>query len=266
MSITFSTCFYILKSKFDKDTYISWMNNLISIVNKFNLVIYTDQNSIQYINSHNNPNIKIIIKPLNQFYTYKYKDLWIKNHQNNSLLNNHIIWEVNMLWNEKISFVNETATNKYFNTPYYGWCDIGYFRNRSNDLNTSHLQHWAHKSKINNLSSSKIHYALINNNQNQLNYLNHIISNKNSLSLPSQPIPPDQISIAGGFFITHISQLDWWFNTFYNKLHLYLNNNYLVKDDQLIIIDCIFSNFDHFFLHQEHSKYDNWFMFQRILQ
>ena len=46
MSITFSTCFYILKSKFDHQIYIEWMNNFISIVNNFNLVIYCDENSV----------------------------------------------------------------------------------------------------------------------------------------------------------------------------------------------------------------------------
>jgi len=34
-----------MKSKFDSNTYIEWMNNFISIVNNFNLVIYTDENS-----------------------------------------------------------------------------------------------------------------------------------------------------------------------------------------------------------------------------
>jgi hypothetical protein len=49
MSITFSSCFYIIKSKFDPSIYIEWMTNFISIVNKFNLVIYTDENSSKYI-------------------------------------------------------------------------------------------------------------------------------------------------------------------------------------------------------------------------
>ena len=37
--ITFSTCYYILKSKFDDITYLSWIKNLISITTNFNLVI-----------------------------------------------------------------------------------------------------------------------------------------------------------------------------------------------------------------------------------
>ena len=81
MYITFSSCFYIIKSKFEPDIYIQWMNNLISIVNHFNLVIYTDLNSVKYINTTNNTKIKIIIKPIEEFYNYKYKEFWIKNHK-----------------------------------------------------------------------------------------------------------------------------------------------------------------------------------------
>lgn len=39
MSITFSSCFYIIKSKFNPSIYIEWMGNFLSIVNNFNLVI-----------------------------------------------------------------------------------------------------------------------------------------------------------------------------------------------------------------------------------
>jgi len=40
----------------------------------------------------------------------------------------------------------------------------------------------------------------------------------------------------------------------------------LIKDDQIIIADCVFSNLDKFLLVRENLyPYDNWFMFQRIL-
>jgi len=102
MSITFSSCFYIIKSKFESSIYIEWMNNFISIVNNFYLVIYTDQSSFKYINTKNNPKIKIVIKPLESFYNYQYKDNWIKNHEKNYLLNDKSCWELNMLIGEII--------------------------------------------------------------------------------------------------------------------------------------------------------------------
>ena len=43
--ITFSTSWYIVKSKFPLEQYLEWIHNLFSIVNNFNLVVYTDTNS-----------------------------------------------------------------------------------------------------------------------------------------------------------------------------------------------------------------------------
>ena len=92
MPITFSSCFYIIKSKFEPETYIQWMTNFISIVNHFNLVIYSDENSSKYIPSaaYENPRIKVVIKPLHEFHNHEYKDYWIKNHAQNFLLNDFL--------------------------------------------------------------------------------------------------------------------------------------------------------------------------------
>ena len=266
MSITFSSCFYIIKSKFEPEKYIEWMNNFISIVNNFNLVIYTNENSCKYINTNNNPNIKIIIKPLEEFYNYKYKNFWIKNHMNNIWLNNKSCWELNMLWAEKINFVKETIERKYFDTKFYGWCDIGYFRNRKgqcNDTNISDLSNWPNTNKINQFDKNKIVYACINNNDNYINDIIDIIKNKNQNNLS---IPFFQNLIAGGFFIIYKQKINWWFDLFNITLERYFKNNYLVKDDQIILADCIFSNLDNFILFREfQDPFDNWFMFQRIL-
>ena len=265
MSITFSTCFYIVKSKFDPSIYIEWMTNFLSIVNNnFKLVIYTDKNSLEYIPKRENIKVKIIIKSFEQFYQWKNKDYWIKNHENNNLLNTRIDWKVNMLWSEKIWFVNETIKNKYFNTDFYGWCDIGYFRNRSNDINTKYLMNWPNLQIISNLNKTKIHYACINNNENYINNLYKLINEKNIFELPINQIPSDQTSIAGGFFILYKDKIDFLIKKYDFKLHLYFENNYLVKDDQIILVDSIFSNLDHFQLYRENNQYDNWFMFQRI--
>lgn len=266
MSITFSSCFYIIKSKFDHMIYVNWMNNFISIVNNFNLVIYTDLKTAHYINAKNNPKIKIIIKPLDNFYNYKYKDYWIKNHENNYLLNDKSCWELNMLWSEKIQFVKETYREKYFDTDFYGWCDIGYFRNRPEDMHTSMLTNWGNNQNILNNNKNKICYACITNDNNYINFLHNVVNNRNEQSLPVKPIPAHQNSIAGGFFILHKDNIEWWSTTYDNRLKLYFENKYLVKDDQIILVDCILSNLDRFTLFRENNNnYDNWFMFQRIL-
>lgn len=242
------------------------MNNLISTVNNFNLVIYTDENSHSYIDTQGNPRIMIIIKPIDQFYHYKYKEYWIANHEKNLLLNDKSSWELNMLWSEKIWFVKETIERKYYETEFYGWCDIGYFRNRPEDTHTNNLLTWPNADKVAQLNKSKIHYACINNDSRYMNYLYKIVNNKNALGLPAQPIPAHQNSIAGGFFVCHKDRLDWWAETYNNKLELYFKNEYLVKDDQIILVDCILSELNQFVIFKEENPtFDNWFMFQRIL-
>jgi hypothetical protein len=132
------------------------MDNMLSNVNNYSLVIYSDEPSSPYLQKYlHNPRIKLIIKPHENLYNYKYKDYWIKNHEKNTLLNAHIEWQVNMLWSEKIHFVYETMYNKYFDTEYYGWCDIGYFRNRWNDLNSTQLKQWPSAENITGLNKKK---------------------------------------------------------------------------------------------------------------
>jgi hypothetical protein len=271
MNITFSTCFYILKSKFDPSKYQEWMNNLISITNNFNLVIYTDENTSKLIQIYNKPNIKIVIKPIESFMTYRFKPNWINNHDKNHMLNHNsqgsfeTCWELNMLWSEKVWFVNQTVNQRYFDTEYYGWCDIGYFRNRDEDTHTNYLQNWPSNELINKLEKNKIHYGCICNNYSLLAYIQKLVKNKDITGLPKNPIPPNQQSVGAGFFILHKTMSNWWAITYTEKLHLYLQNNYLVKDDQMIVIDCIFSDINHFKLYQEkNSHMDNWFMFQRL--
>lgn len=239
------------------------MNNLISIVNEFNLVIYTDENSSKYIDIRENPRIKIVLKPLDQFYNYKYKDSWIENHEKNLLLKDNSCWELNMLWSEKIQFVKETIEQKYFDSSFYGWCDIGYFRNRPQDIHTSQLSSWG--KNISFLHPSKINYACVQNDDKYMNYLLKLVNNKSDHGLPKQEIPAHQNSIAGGFFVLHKEKIDWWSKTYDTKLALYFKHGYLVKDDQIILVDCILSNVDEFKLFRENKPiFDNWFMFQRI--
>jgi hypothetical protein len=266
MSITLSSCFYIIKSKFEYEKYVEWMNNFIIIVNNFNLVIYTDENSSKYINIRGNPKIKIMIKPFEQFYNYKYKDFWIKNHENNYLLNDKSCWQLNMLWSEKVHFVKETVEQKYFDTEFYGWCDIGYFRNTPNDTHTNSLTNWGNNIHILNENINKICYACIRNDNGYMKYLYKLVNKKSEKGVPIVPIPPNQSSIAGGFFITHKNNVNWWTTAYDDKLKLYFENNYMVKDDQIILADCILSNLDKFKLFKENIPgLDNWFMFQRIL-
>ena len=243
------------------------------MVNHFHLVIYTDEYTRTFIDTKGNPRILVVLKPFEQFYNYRYKDAWVRNHAQNSLMNGCMDWNINMLWSEKIRFVKETYERRYFETDVYGWCDIGYFRNRPNDLHTNFLENWGNREteKVQQLlkeNANKICYGCINNNVDFMNYLYHLINDKNEKGLPVRPIPPSQLSIAGGFFLIPREKISWWAETLDSKLRQYFENGYLVKDDQIILVNCILdeSMKDHFTLFVESDpNFDNWFMFQRIL-
>ena len=152
MSITFSTCWYKTKAKFDIAVYERWIKNFLFVVDKCNIVIYTNDESndlvSRLINKKNFTNVKVIKKPFKEFYNYKYLNNWENNHKKNSQLNKITSWYLNMLWCEKVHFVKETMDKKYFDTEYYGWCDIGYFRNRLNDTNVGRLSNWPNSERI----------------------------------------------------------------------------------------------------------------------
>jgi hypothetical protein len=266
MSITFSTCWYNFKAKFDSSVYQRWMHNMLSNVNNYNLVVYTDEAGYNVVQPYLHSKIKIIIKPYEEFYTHQLRDHWISNHENNVLLKDCIDWRVNMLWSEKIHFVSETIKEQYFITDFYGWCDIGYFRGRRNDLDVNALKMWPSPHKITALDKDKIYYGLVNNDNTYVDSIYNIVNNKNANGVPSHPIPRDIGVVAGGFFILHKNNIEWWHTTYYDKLKLYFENKELVKDDQIILADCIFSSIHHFCLCKENTNhFDHWFMFQRIL-
>ena len=271
--ITLSTCWYILKSKFDIKTYLRWITNLLSIVSNFNLVIFTDHNSLKTLINlidFTNKKIKIILKPFDCFYTYKYKDFWIQNHKKSNLdLHSHIDWQVNMLWNEKVFFVNETVQNKYFDTLYYGWCDIGYFRNRPNDLHSHLLSNWPNNYNLLNgpFSKNGIHYGCVQNNIFTYSSLQNDIKTHYLNKLNNQPTyQMEEQCFAGGFFLLKKELTDTYMKLYDEKLIYYFAHDFTIKDDQTIIMDLIFTNPILFCTHTEdNSKFDNWFMFQRLL-
>ena len=268
--LTLVSCWYSLKNKFNEATYGRWMSNLLLNVRCFHLIIFTDASGSEiinrFINDGNRVFITVVIKELSDLEGYKLKDYWIENHSRNTLLKDKISWELNMLWSEKIRFVKSAYDMGLIKTQWSGWCDIGYFRGRGNDIPVEQIKEWPSLKVINSLEQNKIYYAFVSH-PSILSRLYHFSSRRNKMGLPEIPIPENQVSIAGGFFILTVDTIQWWYDTYYRLLDLYLMNRYLVKDDQIIVIDCILQYLSHFKLisETERGKYDEWFVFQRYL-
>lgn len=274
VNITFSTCWYSFKAKFDFSVYAEWIRNMLSNVRAYNLVIYTDEAGLASFDFNAyaavNPRIRVIIKPFESFRNYALKDAWIANHEKNASLNKLVDWRVNALWSEKVHFVNETVTRKYFDTEYYGWCDIGYFRGRITgplrDLTMLQLRGWPNPHKIAMLNPAKIYYGCVNNDWTQIENCIRILNHGRAEEI----VDPRLNFIAGGFFMLHKSKAEWWAVTYDAKLHRHMMDGRIIKDDQQIITDCVFSNDmqSHFHICREEGnkpKYDVWFLFQRAL-
>jgi len=286
-TLTIASCFYVLsQAKFPKEQYVEWLTNFLNII-KYNphiyLVIYTDSYSYSFLPqlTHSISTVAIRIKSLDQFYMYKYAEQWRKNHEQNYALRTTTGWELNMLWSEKLWFLRDVIKNHAFpDTPFYAWCDAGYFRNRINgplnerDLHTGNgigYMHWANPRKMATLDPTKIYYALVNSNARYIHHLKQLIQNKNPYTnLPQRQIPANQVSIGGGFCLLSPNLIDDWCKEYEYKLEDYFRANITVKDDQIILANCIFShdqNKERFFLILQTPKtpYDSWFVFQRFL-
>jgi hypothetical protein len=268
---------YNFKAKFDFATYAPWIRNMLSNVRLYNLVIYTDEAGLSSFNfdayAAVNPRIRVVIKPFESFRNYALKDVWIANHDKNTLLKDRVDWRVNALWSEKVHFVNETVNQRYFDTEYYGWCDIGYFRGRTtHDLSVAQLRGWPNPTKIAVLNPHKIYYACVNNDWAQIEHciraVNQGTNTANQVNPTKAVLDPRLNFIAGGFFMLHKTKAEWWAVTYDAKLHRQLSDGRVVKDDQQIITDCVFSKDmqSHFHIcREEGGKYDVWFLFQRAL-
>jgi hypothetical protein len=269
--ITFSTCWYQFKAKFNHDVYRQWIANMLSNVRNYNLVVYTDTASCTDAGLvamvGDNPRIRIVLKPMEAWHNYTMRDVWEANHARNELLAGLVDWRVNMLWSEKVHFVAESVARGYFDTEFHGWCDIGYFRNRGTgpagcqDTPMGMLREWPNPAKIADLDPSKVHYGCVTNDLGVIETCKGCIAS-------GQPMDPRVNLVAGGFFVMYKDKAAWWASTYDAKLHQYFAQGRVVKDDQQIIADCVLSadTAPHFCMHREAgASHDVWFMFQRLL-
>ena len=68
----------------------------------------------------------------------------------------NVSYELQMIWNEKVNFVRESIENKYFDSEYYSWCDIGYFRCNENNLKREEIINFPNDLKISHTQAAKI--------------------------------------------------------------------------------------------------------------
>lgn len=127
--VTIVSYFYIVKSKFPKETYFEWIKNYLYI--GFKSIIFTNKET-ESILIEKFPDIKkhniLIIYEINDFFTSKYD--WTYDYQIDYEKQKHSI-DLYKLWNEKIFFLDKACEINPFKSTYFLLIDIGSFRNKN---------------------------------------------------------------------------------------------------------------------------------------
>jgi hypothetical protein len=287
MKLTIVSCFYKINTngcilKHQWESYIKWMTNFLMIVKNFNLVIFMDKYTYDYICHHKlneiidskSDKIKIIFKEIKNFYCYQYKDYFIKNKINIQLHDyDKMSWELNLVWSEKLNFVSDVIHKKIFDTEYYAWCDIGYFRNDpKGDLKVDELTEWGNNIKIidNPQDKDKIVYGCPYKNFEPVKVWNNLIKKGVKFILDNNINAFNEIyprSVAGGFFILHKTKINWWCEKYYSILSLYVKTKSILYHDETILSICVALYPEHFkiFIEKNPNFDDTWRQFQRYL-
>jgi len=251
-NIIFYTLIYKIKSKFDFKKYEEWGSNLIKNMKDQLLVIYTDQNTYDILKNYlKSDNIKVIFLELNEFKYYKYIDFFEKCTSLTDGFN--IDAKLLLIWLERVILLDNLKN--LIKSEFYSFVDFGYFRDDKiydNFLKNNIL-----------LNKEKIYYCLIKNDNIYLK--NNILSYYNNNK--EYPIKNDGI-IGGGFFIIHNNKISLYLSLFENKVLLYISNNRLIKDDQIIITDIIFdkNNTEYFELITDIDSHLNIIYKNKIIQ
>ena len=285
-NITFSSCLYQVKNRHGIQKHFDWFRTFIRIVNRFYLVIYTSINEypvlreeIRTLDETAQQKIRVIVKPMTEFYNYKFERFWTTNNNRyESQLKDIADWRVHMLWCEKSHFVRETIENQYFKTEYYGWCDIGYFRDTLLNDEYRDMIHksWPNPTTIRRLHKNKIYYGCNIQPKHMTTTTNWMIqhfhpSNINpTTGVPREVYHPNAHYFSGGFYITGREKAIWWCYTFQRALETYINANAFIKDDQHIISYCIFTgstdrDFRIVYSNNNNSIDQPWFIFRDFL-
>ena len=291
-NITFSSCLYQLKNRHGIEKHMEWFRDFMKVVNRFYLVIYTSENEypvirneISGLDDNAQRKIKVIIKPFTEFQNYKHERFWRSNNEREeSKLKDIADWRLSMLWCEKTNFVRETIEKQYFDTEYYGWCDIGYFRDTLSAStatatpasHTTIREQWPNPAIVRRLHKDKVYYGC----NVQPKYMEkatkwmvqhfHPSNIDSTTGVPRDLYRPDAHYFSGGFYITGREKALWWNDTFQCALEKYINAGAFLKDDQHIIAYCVFrgprdANFRIVYSSDNNRDENAWFIFRDFL-
>jgi glycosyltransferase involved in cell wall biosynthesis len=265
--VTIVTCFYSVKSKFSKSTYLEWISNFLQL--EANIIIFMDNDTdiLDLIKKYRTNGLDkktyIINEKLETWETYKYYDYWKYCHSVDIEKERHSP-ELYMVWNEKTYFINRAINKNPFNSDWFFWTDIGSCRDKNIIKN---IKSYFNPNNLfkNSLVSDKILLSFIeplSKTDYELNKDNIPIIYNNLSELSScKPV----VKVQGGFFGGHLDSWKKWTTQFTETLNNFIKTKTFGGNDQYIMTTA-FINYPldaQYFIPPQNNG-DLWFYFLKL--
>jgi hypothetical protein len=251
---TIVTCYFELPfskhNNLSYNKYNDWIKNMLKINN--NMVIFCDAKSLPFIRDLRRDKIdktKIIEISFQQFYTYKYSNVFLKQYESDpeKFIGHNIF--LYMIWNEKSNFLKLAIEMNAFNDDYYLWVDMGCFR-----YETDLFLNYPNPAKIQQQDKSKVLLLSV------------IPFTENELNTDYLPDFTKLNRISGTIFGGGKEILLEWHNKYYHMLENFIQNSRFIGKDQTIM-NCVYlfnKNMCNL-IHSPDICRDKWFYLQDYL-
>ena len=223
---TIVSCYYKLdKNKHSDNQWKHWIENFFMIQSK--KIIFTNKQTYDiYFKTVNNSNTYFYILEFQDFYTYKYLETFEKHFEfdHEKIIHNIYLY---LIWNEKSNFLKKSIELNYFNTNFFVYCDIGYFRVRNL---MSIYRNWP-KTKV--LSSIGDKVTLLEVNRFDMN----------EFEFEDMPKSFQYVNrIGGGVIAGSKKVLLKWTQLYYEMLEKFIEINRFIGKDQSIMASVYLKN------------------------
>ena len=163
------------------------------------------------------------------------ENFWIQQHNIDPERKIHKDYYVYVIWNEKLEFLQKAVTRNYFQSSYFAWIDIGYFR-------TKHYNNMELLKKIpNTFPRQKVVF---------LNLKDFVTKSQN---------PTNSDYVAAGFIGGYADALYEYHRYYYKTLHQN-KNKFIGKEQTWMSVVCQREKKKFaFFIDARKSKKDPWF-------
>lgn len=228
MSITIVTAYYELPfKKYSSSHYAKWSRLYLENIDS-HMVIFTDNRSLPVLKEYREKYLDkttFVIYPLRLFYTSKYQEYWIKDHQrDHERYHNPYLY---MIWAEKSMFLKKAIDMNIYHSDFYCWTDIGMVREESQ---LPYISKFPNPDIIKTLKQDKV-YLL-----NFDDFTEEELKNKDVCEIFRYI---RTARIGGGCILGHKDVIQKWTKIYYETLDKFIEKDYFAGKDQSVMA-CIY--------------------------